>query len=247
MTDIVPPIARADFPPGRSAPCFCNSGKRFKACCGKTDQPRSVPAGIGIVPEFLDASTCERMRQFAEASSAERLKVMDLERSTPDKVVRVLDDRRVTERVEISEHQDEVDGWVRTALDRHIVPIVGREFAWFEQPQMLKYTPGGKYQAHADSDNYHPEEGVWKKALDRDVSLLIYLNNDYEGGSLYFGYFDFTIQPRAGMLVFFPSDSRYKHEARSVTAGVRFAVVSWAAFEDEPRVLTQPPEHAVHL
>ena len=246
-TDIVPRIPRADFPPGRSAPCFCGSGKRFKRCCGQTGDDRPTPVGIGIVPEFLDADTCAQMSELAENSSAKWLEVVDTERSTAEKIVRKLDNRRVTERVEISEHQNQVDQWVRRALQEVIVPAWAREFAWFEQPQMLKYTPGGFYKAHADSDNFNEAQGQWIKELDRDASLLIYLNDDYEGGALRFEYFDYTLRPRAGMLVFFPSDSRYLHQALSVTAGRRFAVVSWAAFKDEPRVQTQPPDKAVFI
>lgn len=247
MTEIVPSFARADFPPGRNASCFCGSGKRFKSCCGQSGDHRPPPAGIGIVPEFLDAETCAQMYDFAQASDAQWLEVVDPERSTADKIVSKMDETRVTERVEISQQQDQVDQWIRRALQEVIAPAWSREFIWFEQPQMLKYKPGGFYKAHADSDNFDEAKGRWMKELDRDASLLIYLNDGYEGGTLRFDHFDYTLRPRAGMLVFFPSDSRYLHQAMPVTSGQRFAVVSWAAFRDEPRVQTQPPRKAVFI
>jgi len=37
---------RAPFPPGRSEPCICGSGRRFNHCCGSADPMRSVPHGI---------------------------------------------------------------------------------------------------------------------------------------------------------------------------------------------------------
>lgn len=247
MTEIVSSFPRADFPPGRNARCFCGSEKRFKSCCGQTGAHRAPPVGIGIVPGFLDAGTCAEMCDFAEASDARWLEVVDPERSTADKIVRKMDDRRVTRRVEIGPRQAQVDQWVRRALQEVITPAWTREFSWFEQPQMLKYTPGGFYKAHADSDNFNEAKGCWMKELDRDASLLIYLNEGYEGGALRFEYFDYTLMPRAGMLVYFPSDSRYMHQALPVTSGKRFAVVSWAAFKDEPRVQTQSPEKAVWI
>lgn len=239
-------VLRDAFPPGRSSPCFCASGRRFKHCCGNTNPGRDVPAGIGIVPDFLTADECRDMVAHAETCRTQRLKVIDLERSTPGNVVEKDDERRVTEAVDLGQRIRDLDRWVTRALTGTIADDVGRSFAWFEQAQLLKYTPGGFYEGHADSDHLHPN-GQWQKVLDRDISLLIYLNDEYEGGTLHFKHFDYTLRPKAGMLVYFPSDARYMHTAQSVTAGVRYAVVSWAAFDDEPRVKGQPPQNAVGL
>jgi hypothetical protein len=240
-------VLRDPFPPGRSSPCFCGSGRRFKHCCGNTDPGRDVPAGIGIVPDFLTAEECRAMVERAEECATQRLKVVDLERSTPGNMIEIDDDRRVTEWVDLGDDRRTLDRWVERSLTEVIGPKLRRSYAWYERPQLLKYTPGGFYAGHADSDHIHTPTGRWQKVLDRDTSLLIYLNDEYEGGALYFDHFDYTLRPRAGMMVHFPSDVRYMHTAQSVTAGVRYAVVSWAAFDDEPRVKSQPPQNAVGL
>lgn len=244
VVSVIDPVTRPPFPPGRTEPCFCGSGRRFKHCCAAAGREGRPPHGIGVLPEFLDAETCKALCEEAEACASDRLKVVDVERSTAEHTVRKLDDRRVTERVDPGSLQDRLDGWVRKALEQRISPAVGRSFAWFEQPQLLKYRDGGFYQKHADSDNVFPEQGCWKKTLDRDISLLIYLNESFEGGALHFEHFEYTLRPRTGMLVWFPSDMRYVHAAQPVTSGLRFAVVSWAAFTDEPRVMAHPPEQA---
>lgn len=242
--DVIDPPLRGPFPPGRTEPCFCGSGQRFKHCCVAAGRAGRPPYGVGIVPDFLSAEHCASLRERIDALPSERLQVVDLERSTADQVVRTYDDRRVTERVEAGELQDELDAAVRRALAEVIAPRVERDFDWFEEPQLLRYRPGGFYQGHADSDNFFSDEGGWKKTLDRDISLLIYLNDDYEGGHLDFEHFEYSLRPQAGMLVYFPSDVRYLHAARPVKAGLRYAVVSWAAFRDEPRVMTRPPDRA---
>ncbi|MEM1080688.1 MAG: 2OG-Fe(II) oxygenase [Pseudomonadota bacterium] len=249
MTAVIPPIVRDPFPPGRSEPCFCGNGLRFKRCCGQLGMfpGRPVPFGIGIVEHFVSNEDCDALCEHAAECSANWLEVVDVEKSTAEQVVRRMDDRRVTERVNMGEHQVQLDRWMRAALEQVIEPAVQRTFEWYEQPQLLKYSKGGLYQGHADSDNYNPDRDVWQKELDRDISLLIYLSDDYEGGSLYFQHFDYTLQPRKGMLVYFPSDVRYKHEAQPVTAGLRYAVVSWAAFRDEPRVQAQSPHHSIFM
>ena len=73
-----------------------------------------------------------------------------------------------------------------------------------------------------------PRSITGKKA-DRDVSLLIYLNNDFEGGDLRFNYFNYTFSPRKGDVVLFPSDHRYMHEAQLVSKGTRYVIVSWGS------------------
>lgn len=55
-------------------------------------------------------------------------------------------------------------------------------------------------------------------------SLCTYLNDDYEGGELYFPNQDITIKPKAGSLVMFPSQMPYVHEVKPVTNGVRYMV-----------------------
>lgn len=232
------------FPPSRNAPCFCGSGGRFKRCCGRGPQgipPRDLQLEAG----YLDDETRRHFAGLGTQRPGERLKVVDIEASTAEKTIRKLDDRRVTERVDLGEADAELEALVRRAYRESVIPSLGRSLAWFERPQMLRYGPGGFYQRHADSHNYSLERNAWRKDLDRDVSLLIYLNDDYQGGALTFTALDYVLQPRGGMLVWFPSDQRFQHQAEPVTAGCRLAIVSWAAFADEPRVCAAPPEEAI--
>ena len=236
---------RPPFPPGRSEPCFCASGRRFKHCCGSTDPRRSTPRGIEIVDEFLSPGECRDWVEFAAARPSHRLRVIDWKAADPAAASK-LDDKRVTERVELG---DERDRALRELMERiyvfTIAPRLERKFAWFESPQILKYTAGGFYEAHADADSYDPERRRWYHHLDRDISVLLYLNDDFEGGDLQFEYFDFRIRPRPGMLIWFPSDARYFHRANPVEAGTRYAVVSWAATTDTEKLNDGPPDRAV--
>ena len=233
---------RAPFPPGRSEPCFCGSGRRFKHCCGSTGPARSAPYGIEIVEDFLSAEECREWVDFAAARPSERLRVIDWKAADPAAASK-LDDRRVTERVDMGELRELMERiYVFTIASR-----LGREFAWFESPQILKYNPGGFYQAHADADSYDPERRRWYHHLDRDISVLLYLNEEFEGGDLQFPYFDFRIRPRPGMLVWFPSDARYFHRANPVESGTRYAVVSWAALSDTEKLHDGLPDRAVLL
>jgi len=89
------------------------------------------------------------------------------------------------------------------------------------QIDLLKYTPGGKYNVH--NDHY--------SNTFRHLSVIINLNDDYEGGDLIF-----TDQKEKeikrlklgkGSIVFFPSNFMYPHGIQPITKGTRYSIVAW--------------------
>jgi hypothetical protein len=86
-----------------------------------------------------------------------------------------------------------------------------------EHFQLLKYTSGGKFDRHYDSF----------PAAKRAVSVLIYLNDEYEGGEIEFVNFNVKIKPKSGTLILFPSNYPYAHIAHPVTSGTKYVVVTW--------------------
>jgi predicted 2-oxoglutarate/Fe(II)-dependent dioxygenase YbiX len=59
------------------------------------------------------------------------------------------------------------------------------------------------------------------------LSGLIYMNDDYKGGGLHFPLQDLTIQPKQGMLVFFPSFHTHLHASLEIKEGTKYAIVTW--------------------
>lgn len=89
------------------------------------------------------------------------------------------------------------------------------------QIDLLKYTEGGKYVIHTDHHSDTP----------RHLSMILNLNNDYEGGDLIF-----TDQKEKeikrckldkGSVVFFPSNFMYPHSIEPITKGTRYSIVAW--------------------
>lgn len=81
---------------------------------------------------------------------------------------------------------------------------------------LLKYEQGGYLPAHQD-------HGVSSRVL----SVVMYLNNDYEGGEMVFPNSNVTIKPDPGSIVFFPSNFLYVHEVKPITSGVRYSMPHW--------------------
>lgn len=88
---------------------------------------------------------------------------------------------------------------------------------WQEGYNVLKYRSGEHYGQHYDSGTY----------AGRHISIILYLNDDYEGGEIEFPPFGFKIKPKAGMMLMFPSNFAYRHIAHPVISGTKYAVVTW--------------------
>lgn len=232
MTEPLPRAEAGDL-------CPCGSGKRFGTCCGGRPQGQP-PRGLVVLPRYMPARLCRRVLVYADSAPREPM-------SQDTATGRTITDQRVGERVDIEGIEDGIVAVVREAFLRHAPACGVQRIAWLERPQILAYGPGGRYIAHADSDAWDRKRNEWRKVVDRDVSLLLYLDEDFEGGELYFPRFDYRLRPATGMLVLFPSDARYAHCAEPVVQGTRHVIVSWAAAANAPRLHDEPPETAVML
>jgi len=61
-------------------------------------------------------------------------------------------------------------------------------------------------------------------------AIIVYLNDDYKGGELFFPDYDFEIKPKAGTLISFPGDSTHEHGVKPVEDGPTRYVLSSFAF-----------------
>ncbi len=84
------------------------------------------------------------------------------------------------------------------------------------------------------------QEGVELKAhtdQHTDPSIryatILYLNDDYADGELFFPNLDIQLKPKAGTLVFFPGDEEYKHGVKHVGQGpIRYVLVGFIKEKD---------------
>lgn len=86
---------------------------------------------------------------------------------------------------------------------------------------LLRYEEGGFYKEHCDVVSDHPVLGH------RRLSFVLFVNDDYEGGELYFPRQDILVKPEKGMALFFPSGVTHPHGVRPVLKGTRYTIVSW--------------------
>jgi len=111
----------------------------------------------------------------------------------------------------------------------HIVPKYNCQFKSYEPVQFLGYPVGGHYKGHNDGEHFNHETRQWERIMERDVSFLFYLNDQYGGGELEFYDLGLTIKPKKGMMIAFPSYKDFAHKVHPVTWGHRYSLVSWVA------------------
>lgn len=234
------PFLTPAFNPTPGGPCYCGSGRVFGECCGSKAPERAPPVGVHIRRGYLEPGICREWVATLDKQPGE------LTGTFSDGEVRV-NKARVTDRVFLGPVEAAVTDLMREIFSKEIPRTMGREIQWFERPQILRYTRGSHYRLHADSERYIKERRAWQKTIDRDVSLLLYLNQDFSGGELSFFAMNYVFRPQVGDLLFFPSDHRFAHIAHEVTSGTRYVVVSWAAYRDQPKVHRQPTSDSIEL
>ncbi len=87
---------------------------------------------------------------------------------------------------------------------------------YWESFNYIKYGKDQHFQVHSD-------HGYSYTCV---LSSVGYLNDDYEGGELFFDKFNLRIKPQAGDLYLFPSSFIYSHAALPVMSGTKYSIVT---------------------
>jgi hypothetical protein len=74
------------------------------------------------------------------------------------------------------------------------------------------------------------------------VSIVVYLNDEYEGGELWFPRFDLTLKPKAGDIAVFPSTYIYEHASQDMVSGTKYSVVIMSDYNDRDNVNQRVPQ-----
>jgi hypothetical protein len=93
---------------------------------------------------------------------------------------------------------------------------------FMEAINYVKYEPGQHFNIHSDHGFSYT----------CTLSSIMYLNDGYEGGELWFPYFSFKFIPECGDVLFFPSTFIYAHASMKVTSGVKYSAVTMFDWND---------------
>jgi hypothetical protein len=121
--------------------------------------------------------------------------------------------------------------------DPSIAPVIAKMFARLKpivenfykveviptNSTIVRWLPGQRQNPHADKELHEgPDAGMPNDFPNYDLSSLFYLNDDYEGGELYFPLQDVKFKPKKGAAYFFPGDKNYIHGVTEIKSGIRY-------------------------
>jgi hypothetical protein len=60
-----------------------------------------------------------------------------------------------------------------------------------------------------------------------DIATLVYINDDYSGGDIYFPAYNMSFKPEPGDLLCFPDNPNFIHGVRPIISGTRYTTPRW--------------------
>jgi predicted 2-oxoglutarate/Fe(II)-dependent dioxygenase YbiX len=182
--------------------------------------------GVFVAPEFIDGELCAALCAHIRGTQRSRAAVLGADAVGVDATV-----RRVQETAIRGAEVDALAGRLLELRPR-LAEYFGVALADGEDLSFLTYEPGDFYRPHRD--RAERDAAFVTGARSRRVSVVVFLNDGYGGGSLtLYGLVDdpkwriygFAVPAAAGMLVAFRAD--VLHEVTAVTSGERLTAVSW--------------------
>lgn len=194
---------------------------------------------ILVRPNVINSQGLQELLNHIQNSPTQDLSVFDPDKTNQSGKTEWSIDKKVrdTQIVEMGPLYPKIEDLFRNTVREIINPFYQVEVNSSEVPQVLSYSIGGHYKPHVDGESIWitPRgEKIWKKSTDRDLSIVFFLNNDFEGGDFIFPELKIRIRPEPGMLVCFPSNRHYSHGVEPVTKGKRYSIVTWATVKGFP-------------
>ena len=184
------------------------------------------PSELKDLNEYIDTLKFEKSSVFGETSD-----------TTSDKGCRVDEDVRSSSGTTILETHELTINFhskINLALDEYkkrvekihynysYYPVPGGidTRSWREGIQILQYDKSQQYKFHHDAAT-RPEQ----KEYHRKISVIVYLNDGFEGGGTSFTHK--TFKPKPGYALIFPSNWCYPHAGQVVEEGTKRVAVTW--------------------
>lgn len=117
---------------------------------------------------------------------------------------------------DISPHIDKYNKIVRGVIEAEYPVRIKNRSA-----KIAEWTKNNIYDLHIDDLGINDFN---------NMSVTIYLNDDFEGGEYYFPTQNKTFKPRMGDLIIFPGNMHYNHIISKVTSGSRYTIPLWYTF-----------------
>jgi hypothetical protein len=196
-------------------------------------EPSKTPSGwFGSGPEMiveLENFMTQEEISFLE-SEAKKITIWDFTESHKNENGTITYDAdywkdRVASQPSLNKNNPDIVPVIKQLVSR-LHPIVEDFFNVKAQPTgqtIVRWLPGQFQNPHADKELHDgPDAGKPNDFPWYDLASLFYLNDDYEGGELYFPKQGIQFKPKRGAAYFFPGDMNYIHGVTEIKNGIRY-------------------------
>lgn len=181
-------------------------------------------AEIFIVEGLLDSSLCAHLIQVAELA---QFSPAGIELETVDPQIRSNDLLRLEDNSLLDSTNwlllDQV-----AVIQKLLFQHYGIQFPDAETCSILRYQEGQFYKRHVDNLLLSSRLEEADKGIPiRDISVIGYLNEDFEGGETFFDRQNIKVKPQLGSVLVFPAYYTHPHQSLPVLKGQKYSFTTW--------------------
>jgi predicted 2-oxoglutarate/Fe(II)-dependent dioxygenase YbiX len=176
-----------------------------------------IAFGVLLVQELVSPGDCSEI--LSSAIKNNRWRPARVGEYSDGRLLRAIEDSSAST-AEVTQTFDrdlEIFNRLRLDVSRLLAKNFGLSVRKFSNLSISRYPPGSFVGRHRDTTTF---------STPRMVTVILYLNDEYEGGKLIFPDIGVTYQPAKGDVVLFLSE--YFHAVSTVTSGHRYCVIFFA-------------------
>lgn len=180
---------------------------------------------IFLIEDVLDAVVCQQMIETANCNGFDSAEILIKQ---VDNQIRNSDLIALGDSNPLLESANKLLHSKLSVVQKLLYQEYGIKFLYAEPCSILRYKEGQFYKRHVDnillaSRFQELEHGI----PTRDISVVGYLNDDFEGGETYFDRQNVRVKPLAGAVLVFPAYFSHPHQSLPVTKGQKYAFTTW--------------------
>ena len=180
---------------------------------------------IFLVENVLDHQTCNHLISIAETAEFQNAGIL---METIDNAVRSNDLVQLGGKDSLTQSTNQLILSKFPVVKQVLFDEYGVQFPYAEPCSILRYRKGQFYKRHVDNILLSSRFQEVEHGLPtRDISVVGYLNDDFDGGETYFDRQAIKVKPKAGAVVLFPSYFTHPHQSLPIINGTKYAFTSW--------------------